>query len=725
MLLFSLALTALSLPPFSALLQQGSISLNVTCDDTHGQVIAEPVPGGPADAAGIRSGDRLLAINNLPLTPATCNQVLDQTRAVLGTPTTFTVQTGTAPARTYSITNSVPRSGMLHVFLNLGLALPGAAAGVIVLEGISLLIFWAFGLVIVWGRSDDGMALLTSALLLVGGVRFGGLFAALPDPTLNRVILSGYAILLCLFFGIFPNGRFTPRGIIGLWLVYCVTSVNGLLNLVPLSSSLSAALDLGLVVSVAASQVYRYRHQTSAAQRQQTKWVVFGIMFSVLGFYAFRLPDILGIALSPSLVDLSIALPRVTTLIAPLTIGLAVLRFRLFEVDLVINRSLVYGTATLLLAGVFALVVLVIHALLGDQGSGLAFAAAAVGVGVLFNPTRKKVRNLVDRHVYGFRFDLYELRAAQRPDDITHPGEHTGKILGEYHVLDVVGKGGMGEVYKATDGEQTVALKILPENLAAQPVFRSRFQREARTLTALNHPNIVRMQKFGQQDGLYYIAMELVEGEELSTILQERGRLSLDEVRALAADCAAALDYAHAQGFVHRDIKASNVMLQPLAYRDDLPEPCPEPNASIATLEATYDLAQTPYKAVLMDFGIAKMCSAETSLTGTNAIGTIDYMAPEQIMAAREVDHRADIYGLGVVLYEALTGEKPFKGSAGQVLFAHLQQPSPDPRRVVDDLPPQVTAALNKALAKNPEDRFQTASEFAAALGCAQAVPAR
>jgi serine/threonine protein kinase len=151
----------------------------------------------------------------------------------------------------------------------------------------------------------------------------------------------------------------------------------------------------------------------------------------------------------------------------------------------------------------------------------------------------------------------------------------------------------------------------------------------------------------------------------------------------LMQDVCAALDVAHNQGFIHRDLKPANIMVKPNG------------------------------EAVLMDFGVTKMTDASTSLTGTGAIGTIDYMAPEQIMAAKEVDKRADIYALGVMLYEMVTGEKPFKGSAAQILFAHLQQPPPDPN---DDIQRSIAKVIMQAMSKKPEERFQSASEFFAAL---------
>jgi serine/threonine-protein kinase len=167
--------------------------------------------------------------------------------------------------------------------------------------------------------------------------------------------------------------------------------------------------------------------------------------------------------------------------------------------------------------------------------------------------------------------------------------------------------------------------------------------------------------------------------------------MALDELRPLLDDVAAALDYAHEQGFVHRDIKPSNIMVR-------------------------HPGGDTRMDAVLMDFGIAKVRQAQTGLTGSGAIGTIDYMAPEQIMAAHDVGPEADIYALGVVVYEALTGQRPFQGNVGQVVFAHLQQPAPDPRDLVPALSFDTSDAILKALDKDPANRFRTARDFVMAL---------
>lgn len=270
-----------------------------------------------------------------------------------------------------------------------------------------------------------------------------------------------------------------------------------------------------------------------------------------------------------------------------------------------------------------------------------------------------------------------------------------GAQLGHYEVQEMLGRGGMAEVYKGRHPrlDRIVAIKVLPPALATEANFRDRFEREARAVAALKHPNIVQVFDFGDIDGMYYMVMEYVAGQDLARYMREQGRLALAASRALLADLAGALDYAHAQGLVHRDVKPSNVML----------EPTPTPAA---------------FRAVLTDFGIAKIVRGQIQPTGTGLLGTLDYMAPEQIRASGDIDGRVDIYALGVMLYQMLTGQLPFSGeNPGEVMLNHLQQPPPDPRRLLPDLPEPVARAIQKALAKKPEERFGTAQEFLAALG--------
>jgi serine/threonine protein kinase len=187
--------------------------------------------------------------------------------------------------------------------------------------------------------------------------------------------------------------------------------------------------------------------------------------------------------------------------------------------------------------------------------------------------------------------------------------------------------------------------------------------------------------------------MEYVKGQPLSERIRAGGRLPLEDALRITRDISMALDYAHEHGLVHRDVKSSNVMLEPLQAGDP---------------------GGAAFRAVLMDFGIAKILGGATHLTQTGMMGTLDYMAPEQIRASREVDPRADIYSLGVMLFEMLTGRLPFRSdNPGAVVLAHLQQPPPDPLGIAPDLPSQVRLVVSKAMAKNPAERYLTAGALA------------
>lgn len=247
----------------------------------------------------------------------------------------------------------------------------------------------------------------------------------------------------------------------------------------------------------------------------------------------------------------------------------------------------------------------------------------------------------------------------------------------------------MAEVFKAVDPKlnRPVAIKILGAALVADPDFRKRFEREAKTASALKHPNIAQVFDFGEADGTPYMVMEYIAGKDLGEYLRANGRLSLDKALPLLKGIASALDYAHEQGLVHRDIKPSNVML-----------------------------ADT--RPALTDFGIAKIIGGRTRYTQTGGVlGTLDYIAPEQIQGAQDIDGRADVYSFGVMVYQMLTGELPFKHhNAGALLIAHLTQPPPDAREIAPDLSEETANAVRRATAKTADDRFATAEEFMAAL---------
>jgi len=251
---------------------------------------------------------------------------------------------------------------------------------------------------------------------------------------------------------------------------------------------------------------------------------------------------------------------------------------------------------------------------------------------------------------------------------------------GRYKVVGELGRGGMGIVYKAQDSvlDRTVAFKVLPDALRDNPQALKNFLREAKSAAKLNHPNIVTVFDAGEQDGRYYIAMEYVDGTTLKEIVRRRGVISPTGVLHVMLQMCEALAYAHSQKVVHRDVKTANTMWT----RDR--------------------------KAKIMDFGLAKVVEEVRNHT-TLVSGTPYYMSPEQTLG-KNVDHRTDLYSLGVTLFEMATGELPFK--EGNVPYHHVHTPPPDPREVNPRLPPALAAILSRCLEKDPANRYQSAGEI-------------
>ncbi len=267
----------------------------------------------------------------------------------------------------------------------------------------------------------------------------------------------------------------------------------------------------------------------------------------------------------------------------------------------------------------------------------------------------------------------------------------TGKKLGLYEIVAPLGEGGMAAVYKAYQPSMNryVALKILPQSLAKDPQFVGRFQQEAKVLAKLQHPHVLPVFDFGEAEGYTYIVMPLVESGTLTELLQGRP-LSLKQIRSLISQIGEALDYAHARGLVHRDVKPSNVLVDGRG------------------------------NCLLTDFGLAKIVEGSAKFTDTGGIlGTPAYMSPEQ-GRGMPIDGRSDIYSLGVMLYEMATGKPPFDAETPiAIVFKHIQDPLPPPAALNPDLPEAVERVILKALAKDPADRFQTAREMVAALQAA------
>jgi streptogramin lyase len=270
-----------------------------------------------------------------------------------------------------------------------------------------------------------------------------------------------------------------------------------------------------------------------------------------------------------------------------------------------------------------------------------------------------------------------------------------GTVFAGYRIEGMIGRGGMGVVYRATQLalDRPVALKLVAPELAEDGEFRERFKRESRLAASIDHPNVITIHEAGEADGQLYITMRFVEGTDLGALVAREGSLEPGRAARVVAQVAAALDAAHARGLVHRDIKPANVLIE----RRDGEE-----------------------RAYLTDFGLTKRSDAISELTRTGQwVGTIDYASPEQV-AGRSVDARADVYALGCVLYKALAGSAPFGGREDVAkLYAHVnEEPTPVTERR-PDIPGELDEVLRRALAKRPEDRFASAGDLGRAAQAA------
>ncbi|QIZ38330.1 serine/threonine-protein kinase [Saccharopolyspora sp. ASAGF58] len=274
--------------------------------------------------------------------------------------------------------------------------------------------------------------------------------------------------------------------------------------------------------------------------------------------------------------------------------------------------------------------------------------------------------------------------------------------FGPYRVEGLIARGGMGEILRAYDTrhDRIVALKLLAQHLAVDEEFRERFKREAHAAGRLREPHVIPIHAYGEIDGRLYLDMRLVEGSDVGSLLAANGAMRPTDAVAVLEQIAEALDAAHREGLVHRDVKPSNILVSHSGF------------------------------AYLVDFGIAASLRPTASLTSTGyTVGTLAYMAPERFDDG-PVDHRADVYSLACVLYQCLTGAKPFGGdTAASLINAHLNQPPPVPTGVRGDIPREFDQIVARGMAKDPAERFSSAGELARAarqaLTSVTAIPAQ
>ncbi|MCK5378097.1 MAG: serine/threonine protein kinase, partial [Acidobacteria bacterium] len=269
-----------------------------------------------------------------------------------------------------------------------------------------------------------------------------------------------------------------------------------------------------------------------------------------------------------------------------------------------------------------------------------------------------------------------------------------GKTLAHYEILEKIGEGGMGEVYRARDKQldRNVAVKLLPSAWSSDSLRMRRFEREAKVLASLEHPNIAAVYGFHEDNGVHFIAMELVEGETLASSIADEG-LPLDRLLEIGIPFAEAVAFAHKKGVIHRDLKPTNIMLDPSG------------------------------RIRILDFGVAALLQAESDVDGEDltvdalttdgdVVGTVAYMAPEQL-EGRSADARADLFSIGVVLYELATGKRPFRGNSTAGVASSILRDDPvSLREVRPDLPADLARVIRRCLEKNAERRIQTATDI-------------
>ena len=265
-------------------------------------------------------------------------------------------------------------------------------------------------------------------------------------------------------------------------------------------------------------------------------------------------------------------------------------------------------------------------------------------------------------------------------------------VVGRYQLLGEIGRGSMATVYRAFDpnSKREVAIKILPREMMHNPEFRARFRREITMISSLEHPSIVPVYDSGEDDGQLYFVMRYMKGGSLADLLK-KGKLSPRRTAEIIERLALGLDYSHQKGIIHRDIKPDNVL---------------------------FDMSGKPY---LSDFGVAKLAEVAISDTGSGVMGTPAYLSPEQASGENDkVDNRSDVYGLGVLVYQMLTGERPFTSDTPLgVLVKHINEPVPNIRDVNPSLPPWFETVIKTAMAKKKDDRYHSVLEFAHAVSIA------
>lgn len=578
-------------------------------------------------------------------------------------------------------------------------------------------------------RRPASLAAQVSALFLVlvpiiFSMHLPALERAQPGlAVVTRPVMAATSIVVPLLFFIFPTGRLVPRWAGIVLAPWALLQLGHFVVPLPSVDTPFPGLQAGLILWGVFAQGLRYR-EASSEQRQQIKWIVYAVGVQV-SVYVVALPvawvlaPVEGAALwlSGSLYVLYLG----TFCLIPVALVHAISHRRLWDIDLIINRSLVYGLLSVLLFAVFlglsALGVALVELLTGARRFPLVMVTVLLLAGAAFQPARRGLQRVVDRVVYGIDIDYQGFSLQPEPLDRTQrsrpasplvptlaAGARDGgygltELTEEFGSLSPLGVGGMAQVFLGRSREDgaPVAIKIMhPELRDAGSTWAERLALEGEILRELNHPNVIRVLGSGRtSDGLTYLVTEYVSGGDLALRVRRSGALPLETAGPLLFDVASALDYLHARKIVHRDLKPSNVLLRP----------------------AHQVAGALREQAVLVDFGVAKT-RLTARLTAQNLIGTLHYMAPEQVQDAALVDARADIYSFGALAFEVLAGRPPFDAaSPTALLLDHLKRPAPDIREFAPEVPILLARMLARCLEKEPRSRPASALDVVACLG--------
>jgi tRNA A-37 threonylcarbamoyl transferase component Bud32 len=564
----------------------------------------------------------------------------------------------------------------------------------VIIEVTLALTFWGASIYLLLRRPNSVMVLLTAMVGFMMPVRVAFMqvipLQALPSwypPAAQVVFLGVFATLSYVVVALFPDGVVRPRWVRWWLLARLPIMLNYVINAIPVLNQLYIYIDIVMFGALMVAQYQRFKQDRISIERQQTKWILLGMGFGLGFFFVRRLADMYLLESFPELYIIIYGVSRVAVLSIPVAITLALLRYRLYDVDWVLNRSIVYALITLLIAGLLAFSLFISQVVLSQfvntsDARLLMTVLSALLVAWLYQPVRSQVQRFVDQRFFRLRLPPKTFKMREAAPNVAQSWK--GIQLDELVIGDLVARGSIGQVYIATHRDQRVAVKLLPQETHNDELSQQLIQREMTFFRNLKHPNICQMLGSGLHQGAPYIIMEYVEGEELERILEVRGVLTLEETRLIIRDIAAALDYLHERNILHCDVKPRNIILQDA-------------------------------RAVLTDFGTARMLSG-TQSTGHLLLTTPDYTTPEQLREDGHLSPATDVYSLGVVAYRMLVGQKPFEGSLRQKMLAIVHTPARDPRDLNSAIPHPTAEAILRALDKDPARRFATASEFARAL---------